>query len=608
MNLSRINGVLNRFRMPILVCVIVAAIGVLALAVFSLRKDYGEQARDYVLYTVANADLPIVVTERGNLEAQLETPIRCEVESLTRDSTGNFGTQIIFIVPNGSAVKEGDLLVELDSAALREKLDSQILSHQKAVSTLTQATAKYKNQILQNQTLEAEAKLKVDLNKLELQMYLDKAKGTYRLAVDEIERTISDQNNKILEERAAADLAKIEMAAVKSLFELGYRGQSQVDQVRLSLMKAEDAVASATNNLKSAEAKRGKLQSYEREMQEKTLTGEVETSERQLIQVRNNNESQLAQAEAAKIEAESFESKERERLENYKEQLTKCKIYAPHGGMVVYAREGRDGTTEIAEGISVRERQRIMSLPDLSRMQVKTQIHEAVLDQVRPGLPVTIRIDAFPDEVHYGFVQEVGVVPASTGFFSTGVKTYDCIVRIDGEVTNLKPGMTAVAEIHVDRLKDVLTIPVQAVVQRDRDNFCYVQSDGKVSKRELKLGKSNDKFVMIEGGVKKGEHIVLNPMSILEKVEGLQKNIGPDLGAPEMPDSIAKNMKQQHAAAAAEVKKGKLGEEKSLARDKEGPPRGEDGQPRREGGPRMKGGPRRGGEAPGGGGMQAGGG
>ena len=93
-----------------------------------------------------------MVTERGNLEAQRETPIRCEVESLSRDASGNYGTQIIFIVPNGSAVKEGDLLVELDSAGLREKLDEQVLRDQKSQSSLVQATARYDNQILQNQT------------------------------------------------------------------------------------------------------------------------------------------------------------------------------------------------------------------------------------------------------------------------------------------------------------------------------------------------------------------------------------------------------------------------------------------------------------------------
>ena len=268
-----------------------------------------------------------------------------------------------------------------------------------------------------------------------------------------------------------------------------------------------------------------------------------------------NNKSDLAQVEAARLEAESIAQKENERLENYTEQLEKCKIYAPHGGMVVYSREGRDGATEIAEGVVVRERQRILTLPDLSRMQVKTQVHEAVLDQVRAGLPATIRVDAFPDQLFYGIVHEVAVVPASSGWFSSGVKTYDCVVRIDGEVTGLKPGMTAVVEIHVDRLKDVLTVPVQAVVQRNRDNWCYVQTKRGVEKRLLKLGRSNDKFVQIQEGVANGERVVLNPMAILEKTDGQEKEISPESGAPEMPEAVAENLKKQHAETLALVKK-----------------------------------------------------
>ena len=176
-------------------------------------------------------------------------------------------------------------------------------------------------------------------------------------------------------------------------------------------------------------------------------------------------------------------------------------------------------------------------------MQVKTQVHEAVLDQVRAGLPATIRVDAFPDQLFYGIVHEVAVVPASSGWFSSGVKTYDCVVRIDGEVAGLKPGMTAVVEIHVDRLKDVLTVPVQAIVQRNRDNWCYVQTKRGVEKRLLKLGRSNDKFVQIQEGVANGEHVVLNPMAILEKTEGPEKEISPDSGF-EMPEAVAENLKK----------------------------------------------------------------
>ena len=66
-----------------------------------------------------------------------------------------------------------------------------------------------------------------------------------------------------------------------------------------------------------------------------------------------------------------------------------CKIYAPNDGMVIYA---KDNGSEIAEGVTVRQRQTLITLPDLSRMQVRTQIHEAALDQVQTGQSVTVKI------------------------------------------------------------------------------------------------------------------------------------------------------------------------------------------------------------------------
>ncbi len=141
---------------------IAASVVVLGLAVRSL-VGRGESQDVFVYYTVSKTDLPIVVTERGNLESQVETTIACKVENVGTDRSGNYGTQIIHIVPNGGAVEEGQLLVEFDSATIRDRLDEQVLAHQKAISARTQAVAKYNNQLIQNDTAYAEAELAIKL-------------------------------------------------------------------------------------------------------------------------------------------------------------------------------------------------------------------------------------------------------------------------------------------------------------------------------------------------------------------------------------------------------------------------------------------------------------
>lgn len=497
----------------------------------------GETQGAYVFHEVKRSDLPIVVTERGNLESQVETTITCQVENIgDRSSTG---TQIIYIVPNGSAVQAEQLLVEFDSATIRDRLDQQTLAFQKATSARSQAIAKYDNQVLQNQTALAEAKLKKELAEIELQMYKDERDGTAKLAKEEIDRKVDEAKNAANEARATLELAEVERDGMKELFKLGYRGKSDLEQSRLKYLQAEDKLASSLNQIKTFRGNRRKLDRFERLMEEKRLQGAVDTAERGIKQVINDNASLLEQALAAKNEAINTEKKEQERLERMQEQLVNCKIYAPHAGMVVYKRERR-GNTEIMEGAMVRERQDILTLPDLTKMKVKTQVHEAVLDQVRPGLPASVKVDAFPDRMYRGVVESVAVVPSSNGsWFSSGsVKTYETEVRLIDEVESLKPGMTAVVNMHVEKIEDVLAIPVQAIIQAGGETWCYTAAENGVERREIEIGRSNDKFVHVVNGLSEGEMVVLNSMDIYDQTNDTAQEISSEVGVPELPDSL----------------------------------------------------------------------
>jgi len=532
---SLVVGLWQRLWKPVLGLAILAGVGFLAAAGWNLFRDLGESSQPFIYYTVTQSDLPLIVTERGNLEAQLETEIRCQVESQSFDRSGNSGTQIIVIVRNGSAVKKGDTLVELDSAAIRDRLVTQQLAYDKAVSQRIQAQATYDNQITQNETNAAQAALQIELAQLKLDMYMDEENGTFQLAVEDIERQLDESKNAILEARALLELEKTNRAGIEALFKLGYRGQGERDQSRLKFLQAEDKLASAVNRLHTFQATRKQLEDYELRMQRLTLDGDVQTAIRNQMQVKTDSDAALAKALAAKIEAEKTETNEKDRLDKLKTQLDLCKIIAPHDGMVVYDRENnRYGSeSDIGEGAMVRERQRILTLPDLSQMQVKTQIHEAVLDQVRTGLPVTVKVDAFPNRTYNGIVHEVAVVPTSS--YYTNVKTYDCIVRILERVEGLKPGMTAVVDIHIDRLADVISIPVQAVVQVNRDTWCYVQGAESIERRLLELGRSNDKFVHVVKGLVEGDRVILNTDAIFDESKDDAKEIAPDAGASEVP-------------------------------------------------------------------------
>jgi len=359
---------------------------------------------------VERSDLSISVIERGNLESQQNTEIFCKVEDVQRD--GIHGTPIVWIISNGASVEEGDLLCELETTPMQEALDEQILETEEARTKQFQTEADYDNQITTNKTTEAEAELAVELAKLELEMFTDEESGTHRLAVEEIKRSIDDTNNEILAAQASLELKDDDRRGLESLFKMGYANRNELRRSELSYLQAEGEYAAKLNQLQTSMATLRKKQDYERRMQLMTLQGDVQTAERALEQTKRSNEARLSQLESLLRTRTEQLKKEEERLTRYQTQLELCKIHAPQTGMVAYASDRND---EVREGVPVRNRQHLMSIPRLDLMQVRTAVHESVLDQIDNGLEATVTVDAFPDRQYTGTVQSVAVLPDQNG-------------------------------------------------------------------------------------------------------------------------------------------------------------------------------------------------
>ena len=96
---------------------------------------------------------------------------------------------------------------------------------------------------------------------------------------------------------------------------------------------------------------------------------------------------------------------------------------------------------------------------DLTQMQVETRIDEADIGSVRPGLPVSFTVDAFPDDKFHGEVSVVRLEP----IVEQGVVTYTTVIRTQNPELKLRPGMTANVTVLVARHDDVLKIPAAAL-------------------------------------------------------------------------------------------------------------------------------------------------
>jgi HlyD family secretion protein len=148
-------------------------------------------------------------------------------------------------------------------------------------------------------------------------------------------------------------------------------------------------------------------------------------------------------------------------------------------------------------------------LPDMSRMQVKANVHESVVDKITVGQKVDIRLEAYSDQKLSGTVSKVAGM-AATSYSS--VQNYETIILIDELPPELaiKPGMTAEVDILVGTYKDVISVPVGAITEHFERSYVYPVSGATNEPRVVKTGRSTHSFVEITEGLKEGDVVALD--------------------------------------------------------------------------------------------------
>ena len=449
----------------ILVLVLVAMLlGTGLWAAMKLGKSKSADAP--LLAVVAEGPFDNIVLEEGAVESSNNVEIRCEVKS--RNSGG---VAIMSVVPEGSRVEQGDVLVRLDSSALEQELVQQQIIRNSSKALVVQAKNTYEAALI--------------------------AKKEYLLG------TFKQEEQTILSE---VFVAEENLRRAQLSLESGERLAAKGLVTSLQLEGDRFAVEKARNELETAKTKLTVLRDY--------------TKPKMLKQF----ESDIATAEAKWKSEENSHQLELDKLKEIEEQIELCVIRAPQPGQVVYANNySSRGNAEfvVEEGASVRERQVIIRLPDPSSMQVKAGINESRITMVKTGMPVAIRLDAIGDKELRGEVTKVNEYPEPTSWFSSQIKKYGTIIRIIDPPPQIRPGLTAEVRIQVERLEKALQIPVQAAFQRGTQVYCVVYDGDEYQLREITIQSSNDKTVVVSSGLTAGEKVVL-------AVQGHLKQLGLD--------------------------------------------------------------------------------
>ncbi len=443
------------WKRPLVWISLVVLVGSVALSVRSLGLSRAPSAEE--THIVQRSDLIVSVTEEGILESSDNVEIRCRVRS---------HSVITWVIESGSFVKPGDELLRIDTLEIEDAIAERTKYAHGSRSAAQRSAAD------------------VIKSELAISEYLE---GRYLTEHMTLEKDLTIAQSSQL--TAANQLAHAETMAAR-----GYVSELDVQDRTFERARAELNVGVTTTQMKV-------LEQYTKAIQLETLKG-------------NLNEARARHA--ANVERAKMDAIRRDQAV---EELQYGIITAEQAGLVIYPPRHRwKRSPEIEEGAHVHRNQVLLLMPNLYKMQVKIGIHESVIDRVRPGLNVRLRL---PDQTLDGEVISVAEVTAPAGWWTGTAVKYETVIELP-VVEGLKPGMSANVKVMIDLHEDVLTLPVNAVLQTAQGTFCWVlTTEGSHERRSLTLGDTDEVSVVIETGLQEGEQVVLDPLVSVAEAQTL---------------------------------------------------------------------------------------
>jgi len=149
-------------------------------------------------------------------------------------------------------------------------------------------------------------------------------------------------------------------------------------------------------------------------------------------------------------------------------------------------------------------------IDDLSHLLVDVQVSEVDINSVSLGQPATLTFDAILGQDYHGEIVQVG----QAGDTVQGVVSFTVTIELTDADELVKPGMTAAVNVVIEEQNDVVLIPNRAVRLVDSERVVYVLIDGQPVQVKVKLGSTSGiDSVLVEGDLKEGDLIILNPPS-----------------------------------------------------------------------------------------------
>ncbi|HET8647542.1 MAG TPA: efflux RND transporter periplasmic adaptor subunit [Vicinamibacteria bacterium] len=465
------------------------ASGATVVAVFGLAAAPalvlgGRGTPTVAIATVQRGPFQVSIVEGGTLQA---------LRSVTYASTIQSNqAKIVAIVAEGKLVAKGDLLILFDAAPFEEEIRRNQALLAQAEADLQKARQDEKLQRIENAEHAAAARQKLERSQLELR---DVQEGKGRVKEEEAAAAVANAERELQKARTARD-------DLQPLLAEGFI-------TRQELERAQQAVARAEEELALARRRRDSMEQFGRPLEISQARSEALITRENARQLEAAAAFRLEQKRAAIAAAESRIQEAASRLALAQQQLARTEVRADVPGIVVY-RDVFFGSEQRKPqvGDQVWANQPLLILPDISRMVVETKVRETDIHKVERNQRVSVRVQAYPDLALTGQVTLVGTL-AQEEKERRGTKFFGVTVQINESDARLRPGMSARVDIQVEERADALSVPLEAVFERDGRAVCHVWRRGAFEARPVVLGPSNRDFVVVLKGLAAGERVAL---------------------------------------------------------------------------------------------------
>jgi HlyD family secretion protein len=320
-------------------------------------------------------------------------------------------------------------------------------------------------------------------------------------------------------------------------------------QYEAALRRAEASVAQAQAQAAQARANVIQAQSALRRSEQLASGREQLISAADLEQARTQAQVTQAQAEAARFAVSQAQAS----VQEAREALRKTTIVAPMAGRVV-RKNIEVGETAIV-GTMNNPGTVLMTVADLSVMEATVKVDETDVPRISLGDSAAVRIDAFPDQLFSGRVTRIANSALQTAAAQAGTEQsvdFEVVITLDNPPTELRPDLSATADVVTDSKHNALAVPIIAVTVRDPDGKKFrqddaqdgpaavvqqaeaasknrkdaevsgvfvLQDDGKVKFVPVEVGITGDTYFEVVRGLKGGETVVSGSYQAIRDLE-----------------------------------------------------------------------------------------